>query len=208
MLSMNLMIDNAEKNGVDGIFYHTLSLSDDSDSVANSDYYVEMQRLMVVIDFLGCEKHDHKSVLFTVIDWALLVCPTVETGKCPQKAHGFDAILPDGTHPKGESGDWLGYNALALIMAETSLRLLPSDKGGDDFSTWDEALTNPFSEQLLALAPPDGDPELTELISSYYVCPDVTHNGQYHDFGPLAHRLEVTEFPDFKSYKDSEKCLN
>lgn len=208
MLSVNLMIDNAISNGVDGIFFYTVSISDDSDNIENEGYYEEMQNLMEVIDFLGCDKDDNNSILFSVVDWGRLVCPTVETGKCPQKAHGFDEILPDGTHPSGESGEWLTYNALSLVMSETALRLLPNNKGGKDFKSWDDAMTNPINKQVLALAPPDNNPPLEDLISSYYICPDIQKQGGKHNFSPLEQKHSKTTFPKYNSYKDNKKCLS
>lgn len=208
MLSVNLMVDNALRNGLEGIFFYTVSISDDSDNIENEGYYGELQALMEVVDFLGCDKDDDNSILFSIIDWGKLVCPTVETGKCPQKAHGFDEILPDGTHPEGESGEWLSNNALALVMEETALRLLPNNKGGKHFKTWDDAIANPISKQALILAPPDNKPPLEDLVSSYYICSDIQTKGGKHDFGPLESKFSKMNFPKYGSYKDNEKCLD
>jgi len=50
-----------------------------------------------------------------IFRWHLLVCPAFDSvDTCPQNAHGFDEILPDKIHPKGESGMWLAAQVLAM----------------------------------------------------------------------------------------------
>ena len=39
------------------------------------------------------------------------------------------------------------------------------------YTTFNESLQNPMSEQLLTLAPPDGNPPLEDLVTNFTICP-------------------------------------
>ena len=52
---------------------------------------------------------------------------------------------------------------LSLVLAKYGM-----DHGY--YSTFDAALDNPMSNQLLTLAPSDGDPPLEDLITGFTIC--------------------------------------
>jgi hypothetical protein len=84
---------------------------------------------------------------------------------------------------------------MALTVAEIAKYSLPDEFGL--YSSWDEAIANPISKEMLKLAPPDGDPFLQDIVSSYYLCP-------YKDLEKLEKDYDEKSFPKkYKSYKDS-----
>merc|ERR1712086_733128 len=150
---------------------------------------------MKTIDTLACSKDDERSIRMTVVDWAYLICPgIVGHDECVQEAHGFDQILPDESHPSGDSGLWLTKELLALIVADIAQHLLPDEEGS--YSSFTEALTNPISEQLLTLAPPDENPELRKLVAGYYLCPNTNEV-------ELQEKFNDRNTESYASYRDS-----
>eukprot|EP00873_Tetraselmis_striata_P002860 jgi/Tetstr1/423124/TSEL_013893.t1 len=115
-------------------------------------------------------KDGQQGIDVVLLDWHRLTCPGFEelaatSRTCPLGAHGFPNILPDGQHPSGPSGNWLGAQTLSAIMAQYAM-----DRQG--FSTWDAALSNPVSSCLLQQHPPaSGDRPLRQLLHVHHVCP-------------------------------------
>jgi hypothetical protein len=136
-----------------------------------------MNDVMKVVDSLGCSENDISStgMRLTVVDWARLVCPEMgrirslpelrKFGTCDEAVHGFQKILIDGTHPSGAAGRWLVRNVLAAVIEEITQRHLPIKYRSAS------PMENPVSQHLLALSPPDGNPELKDLVSSHFLCP-------------------------------------
>jgi hypothetical protein len=157
-------------------------------------YKQEINYFMEMVDTLSCDTFDDsKGINVSVLDLAKLICPTVaDPGKICKKynVHGFDNILPDGRHPYGDSGLWLSREVLAVVLAHYGVE-------NNYYSTFDEALKNPLSEQLLTLAPPDGDPALKDLITTYRICP-------YEDLSQLEEDTANKSYSLHSSYRDSE----
>merc|ERR1712032_82038 len=177
-----------QKVGVKSLFFLTSLPNLDNDSSDN--VFIERD-VLAELSLLACSKDDPSALRFIVIDYANFVCPELEKGiQCQQKQHGFEKILPDGIHPFGDSGLWLTRELLALVVAAIAKYNAPKDI--TTYSTWDEAFENPISKQLLQLAPPDGNPFLKDIVSTYYVCP-------YRD-------LEALE-KDFNQKEEEKKRL-
>eukprot|EP00873_Tetraselmis_striata_P040466 jgi/Tetstr1/460730/TSEL_005916.t1 len=115
-------------------------------------------------------KAGQQGITVVLLDWHRLTCPAYEqlaasSRKCPVGAHGFHNIMPDGQHPSGPSGDWLGAQVLAAILAQTAMDSL-------GHSTWEAALRNPVSSCMLKQHPPaSGDVPLRDLLHVHRVCP-------------------------------------
>ena len=186
VLAFNNMANDAANNGADSIFYLTLSPLGGKQEM----YSIEMNDFLRTMDTLVCSNDDHSDgVRVSVVDWAKLTCPTIGNAeKCNKQAHGFENILPDGTHPSGESGMWLTRTILAIIIEEiTQHELL--DKY--DISP----MGNPISTKLLTLAPPDGNPALADIVSSFYICP-------YSDSRKLEEHYNTLVFRDYTRYEE------
>jgi hypothetical protein len=195
-LALNMMLHDAVLNNVNSMFYLTMSLTENEESY----FWIEMTTLMKAVDILGCSKNSENNILFSVVNWAYLTCPSIfETGKCSRKAHGFDDILPDGTHPLGKAGEWLTDTTLSVIMAEYSLRIIENENHGN-YSTWENALKNPYTAKLLDFSPLPETPHLNHLVTSYYLCP-------FHDLELLNQTFFTREFHDYLSYSDSPYLL-
>jgi len=195
VLAFNIMLGEAVRNKADTMFFMTMSTNRNSRSLSEK-YNNEKSIFMQTVDTLGCSQDDPSSVRLTMLDWARLNCPSIgdPTVECPI-VHGFKDILPDGQHPSGESGLWTTRIMLALIMEEVSQHNLPEKAG--KFSSWDEAIANPMSEQILTLAPTDGDDYLKSLFTSYYVCTQP-------NYGRLERTLNKLPEREYESYRDSE----
>jgi len=166
VLAFNSMAIEGMENGAQGIVFLTQSLK--SSSLNNHDIYRnEMIFFLDMVEILGCSQDDEGSIRLTLVNWAELTCPEIARGskKCNQAQHGFPDILPDDSHPFGESGLWLTRLSLALAYEDIVMSFLP-----EEFHT-QVPFTNFASAALLDLAPPDDDPPLEELLFSYYVCP-------------------------------------
>lgn len=196
MLALNMMLHDAVLNNVDAVFFLTMSLSENEET----SYWIEMETLMKSIDVLGCSKDSENSILFSVVNWAYLTCPSIiENRKCHRRAHGFDDILPDGTHPIGKAGKWLTDTTLSVIMAEYSMRILNNQNHGN-FSTLEYALNNPYTAKLLELTSLDESLHLNDLVHSYYLCP-------YHDLQVLNQTYFTQNFHTHLSHSDSPHLL-
>jgi hypothetical protein len=165
-------------------------------------YVREMNHVMKVVDALGCSEDDISSagLRLTVVDWARLVCPELgrirsiskfrEFSTCNEAVHGFEKILKDGVHPSGAPGTWLVRTLLAVVIEEiTQQHLLPMKHHSA------RPMENPLSKHLLTLSPPDGDPDLKDLVSSHYLCP-------HSDLNKLEARFNASASHRYASYKD------
>ena len=126
-----------------------------------------------LLNFFGCSEDSKDRLEFTIVDWGYLTCPTMyKTGKCPDSAHGFNPILPDGVHPSTwePSGKWLSDTVLMLVMNKIAM-MLPSKKRDHYFSSWNDAMENPISAQLLEITNVDDNPPLEDLVTSFSICP-------------------------------------
>lgn len=195
ILAFNILVADAIVNGANSIYYLNQSpcvLGHGND--AYEMYKQEINYFMEMVDTLSCDTFDDsKGINVSVLDLAKLICPTVaDPGKICKKynVHGFDNILPDGSHPYGDSGLWLSREVLAVVLAHYGVE-------NNYYSTFDEALKNPLSEQLLTLAPPDGDPALKDLITTYRICP-------YEDLSQLEEDTANKSYSLHSSYRDSE----
>ena len=179
VFAFNMMVKDAFINGAQSIVYMTFSASDKESGAPTSAYTVEMNKLMKTIDALSCEEGSPNSLVLAVFDWALLTCPTLQTtGECPREAHGFDDILPDGTHPSGDSGDWLVANFLNAVVADLSYMVLSRYLKYDGLyetyaSDWQSAKLNPYSQHLGDQYAPDDGPPLEGLLHNYVICPNM-----------------------------------
>ena len=191
VLAFNNMANDAANNGADSIFYLTLSPLGGKEGM----YSIEMNDFLRTIDTLVCSNNEHSDgVRVSVVDWAKLTCPTIGNAEtCSKQAHGFDKILPDDTHPFGESGMWLTRTILAIIIDEITQHDL-LDKY--DFSPMD----NPISKKLLTLAPPDENPALADMISSFYICP-------YSDSRKLEEHYNTLVFHDYAKYEEDPHSI-
>mmetsp|Transcript_15017 Transcript_15017/g.17470 ORF Transcript_15017/g.17470 Transcript_15017/m.17470 type:complete len:997 (+) Transcript_15017:158-3148(+) len=195
ILAFNLMLEDATSNGVKDIIYLTLSANDHNKKILPEDYWKEMHILMKTVETLRCSADSENSIGLTVVDWSYLTCPTLlasaDSPQCPSEAHGFSNILPDGQHPEGKSGDWLSKTALALAMADVAMKLPAEDYG--DYSTWEKALTNTISTQLLEMTPPDNNPPIEDLIHQFHICPQF-------DLSALEGFVTAHAYATFNSY--------
>jgi len=170
ILAFNLMASEAVKNGVDSIYYLTMSPGFSNDASRYDKYMRELNPVRLMADTLACEGGDgnRRGIPVVVIDWAKLACPVIAQKNgpdCNQKVHGFDKILPDWLHPQGPSGAWLTGQILAFVMAD--MAVLKSD----GISNHNQAMGIPVTKNLLQLAPPDGSPPMQDLISHFMICP-------------------------------------
>ena len=93
-------------------------------------------------------------------------------------------------HPFGESGMWLSRTLLAVLIDEMYQYNIPNKQEYPPMG-------NPISKKLLSLAPSDGNPQLTDIISSYYLCP-------YSDPNKLeAHFSKKVVIKNYTSYNES-----
>jgi len=172
ILSFNIMASDALYNGADSIVYMTQSPDvgeDKENRMASENYFSEIDAIHDALTILSCsDSHDSFSrrINVTVVDWAKLICPHIGDYTVCEKynVHGFDDILPDGWHPYGESGEWLTRIALSIVLGSYGV-----ERGY--YTTFNESLQNPMSEQLLTLAPPDGNPPLEDLVTNFTICP-------------------------------------
>lgn len=178
VLAFNSMAIEGIENGAQGIVFLTQSLKSSS---ANNDakYRDEMIYFLDMVDVLGCSQDDEGSIRLTLVNWAELTCPEIARGSdtCNQAQHGFPDILPDDSHPFGDSGLWLTRSALALVYEDIVMNFLP-----EEFHT-QVSFTNLASAALLDLALPDDDPPLEELLFSYYICP-------HRNFGEMKQKAD------------------
>ena len=174
-----MMAKDAFINGVQSIVYMTISASDKDNGAPPSAYTVEMNKLLKTIDALSCAEGSPNSLVLAVFDWALLTCPTLQaTGECPEAAHGFDSILPDGQHPSGDSGDWLAANFLNAVLADLSYMVLSRYPKYDGLyesyaSDWQSAKLNPYSQHIGDQYAPVNDPPFEGLLHNYVICPNM-----------------------------------
>lgn len=195
ILAFNILVADAIVNGANSMYYLNQSpyfLGDNND--AYERYKQEMNNFMEMVDTLSCDTFDDsEGINVSVLDWATLICPTVANpGKICKKygVHGFDDILPDSVHPYGDSGLWLSREVLAVVLAHYGVE-------NNNYSTFEESLKNPLSEQLLTLAPSDGDPALKDLVTTYRICP-------YEDLSQLEEDIANQSYSLHLSYRDSE----
>jgi len=200
ILAFNILAADAIGNGASSIYYLTQSPSLlGNENRAYDLYFQELNYFMEMVDTISCDtttSNESIGIKVSVLDWAKLICPTVETpGKICKKygVHNFDDILPDRKHPYGDSGLWLSREALAVVLANYGLQ-------NNYYATFDEALKNPLSEQLLTLAPSDGDPELKDLVTTYMICP-------YEDLSQLEKDITNKKYSLYSSYSDSEYAI-
>jgi len=138
-----------------------------SSSINNHERYQnEVSYFMQIIDALGCHEGDENSMRVSVINWAELTCPEIVEGgnECAKEQHGFADILPDDSHPFGDSGLWLTRTTFGMVLEQISQNFLP-----EQFHT-QTPFENPASSALLELAPRDEAPPLEELMFNYYIC--------------------------------------
>jgi len=176
VLAFNSMAIEGIENGAQGIVFLTQSLK--SSAAANDvKYRDEMIYFLDMVEVLGCSQDDEGSIRLTLVNWAELTCPEIARGSdsCNQAQHGFPDILPDDSHPFGDSGLWLTRSSLALVYEDIVMNFLP-----EEFHT-QVSFTNLASAALLDVAPPDDDPPLEELLFSYYICP-------HRNFGEMKHK--------------------
>ena len=195
--AFNRMAKDALYNGAQSIVFLTMSASDENigtDNPPPAAAIIELNKLMKTIEVMSCSATDPDSIALVVFDWALLTCPTLRTtGKCPDAAHGFDNILPDGLHPLDKAGEWLVSNFLQAMLADVSKML--DGKLSGDFSTWASAKLNPYTQHLAAENPPDDNPPLEDLIHNYIICP-VTNDYYLKD------QMDKLEGKTYTSWKD------
>ena len=191
VLAFNNMAKVAVDIGAQNVFYLTLS---STKKRISQMYFDEMNDFLSTVDTLACSEKDDSGIRVTVIDFAKLICPEIGMAhRCKRQAHGFKNILPDGIHPSGESGLWLTRTLLAIIIDEMTQHHLQNKQ---DFST----MGNPISKKLLTLAPLDGNPALTDIVSSYYLCP-------YSDSKKLEAHYNATVFRNYTRYDKNPHLL-
>ena len=198
-LAFNAMAMDAMANGAQTIFYLTQSMKSESNDNL-SRYNDEVTYFMQVVDALGCHEGDENSIRVSVINWAELTCPEIVEGSktCAKEQHGFDDILPDDSHPFGDSGLWLTRESLAMVLEQVTQNFLP-----EEFHT-QTPFENPASAALLDLAPPDDAPPLEELMFNYYFCTTTDYAALKEKSDAINPTLEPGGGEVRTSYADSE----
>jgi len=152
-LALEKFLANAQDFGVQHVFLMTNSpLHPSYESPGNKDIaYRE------IAERNRC-KGGQRGMMLSMFEWHKLICPKYEeVTKCTNRdKHGFEFILVDLLHPKGDSGNWLVAQAFSAILrriAQTTFGFSP-----------DAAYEIPLVECLVDNYPTDHEPELDDIL--------------------------------------------